>query len=490
MNAEEEMSGNPQQSSPLVLHQQETLQRQIEVYARAAGTRVIRINRAKTYYGEIRRVLDFSVEKGRRVLSIRCDAGQYLEWTAASEGTGVDLADEIVEVARREQPGHDYTVAAPENYHPDKSVDYVVMVNAVNELFDTVTAFENLKAACEPSTRLVIIWCNYLWAPLFQLAERVGLKRQRPPQDWTPPQHLRHMLNLAGFEEVRFSRSLLLPIKIPILSWVLNRWVAKLPVFEKLCLVQTMVARPGSVSPKGDLPTVSVIIPCRNEKGHVEQAVVRTPEMGQWTELIFCDDQSTDGTGDEVRRVQAKYPERRIRLVEGPGINKAHNVWTGFDKAEGDVLMILDGDLAVCPEELPLFYKAIIYGRGEFINGTRLVYARRDESMRFANVFGNKMFSLVFSHILRQDITDTLCGTKVLWRRDYERLKAFRGTWGTDDRWGDYELIFGAARLGLKYLEVPVHYMERQYGVTKMTNRLYNAAIMFRMCVAAFRRLR
>jgi glycosyltransferase involved in cell wall biosynthesis len=211
--------------------------------------------------------------------------------------------------------------------------------------------------------------------------------------------------------------------------------------------------------------------------------------MGKFTEIIFCDDKSTDGTADEVRRMQALYPQRNIRLLNGPGICKAENVWTGFRGSRGDVLMILDADLTVMPEELVFFYKALVEGKGEFINGSRLVYPVPEAAMKLANRVGNKVFGMIFSFLLDQPIRDTLCGTKVLWRHDWDRIERNLGAWGIKDLWGDYELLFGASKLHLEITEVPVHYQERIYGVTKMTRVFWNGVRMFRMCSGAWSRL-
>ena len=231
--------------------------------------------------------------------------------------------------------------------------------------------------------------------------------------------------------------------------------------------------------------SVSIVIPCRNEAGNIENAVTQIPPFGTNTEIIFGDDKSTDGTPDIVRAMMQKYPEKNIRLVDSPGICKAQNVWTCFDAAQNDILMILDADLTVVPQELPYFYEAISKGHGEFINGSRLVYPMHKSAMRLFNVLGNKFFSLFFTYILDTPIKDTLCGTKVLFRDDFQKVKALRGTWGIDDRWGDYELIFGAAKRHLKIIDLPVHYYERVYGETKMTDRFKNGAIMFKMSWAA-----
>lgn len=461
------------------------------IFARGAADRERARARHAYYYENLRDRLRAVVEKDKRVLCLRSDTGQYLEWMEASYGVGVEIASELTEIARERYPKYEFhTVESIEQIEVEGPFDYIVIVDAVNEFFDVQESLEKIAHLCTEKTRVVIVFYNFLWQPLAWLARSVGMKREQPMQSWLSLPNASHLLNLGGFEVVRHYRSLLCPFRIPLIAGFANKTLAKLPLLEKLCLIQTLIARPLPRFDPEREATVSVVIPCRNEAGNIEPAVLRTPKMGAGTELIFCDDHSTDGTADEVRRMQAAFPDRNIRLVEGPGINKAENVWCGFEAANNDILMILDGDLAVPPEELPKFYRAIVQGRGEFINGTRMVYPMRDQAMRLANILGNKMFSLLFSFILGQDISDTLCGTKVMWRSDYQRLKLLRGSWGIDDRWGDYELIFGAAKLNLAHVDLPVHYMERTYGETKMTGRLRNAWVMLQMCLAAFKRLR
>jgi glycosyltransferase involved in cell wall biosynthesis len=254
-------------------------------------------------------------------------------------------------------------------------------------------------------------------------------------------------------------------------------------------MMQIMVARLVTEPKREEEVTVSVVVPCRNEVGNVQQAVERIPTMGKHTEILFCDDKSTDGTADEVRRMMALYPEKDIRLVEGPGICKAENVWTGFRAATGDILAILDADLTVMPEELPMFVNALVNSQGEFVNGSRLVYPLPELAMKFANTIGNKLFGRVFSFLLDQRIKDTLCGTKVLWRKDWECMEMNLGMWGIKDLWGDYELLFGASKLHLEIVEVPVHYQERVHGVTKMTKVFSNGLRMLRICWYAWFRL-
>ena len=316
------------------------------------------------------------------------------------------------------------------------------------------------------------------------------MKVPRTEQNWLSTRDIRNLLKLAGFEALETHRIVLLPKYLPLLSASLNRFCARLPFLSKLCMTQVVVARmvPPPVALE-DL-AVSVVIPCKNEKGNVEDAVRRIPPLAGRTEIIFCDDQSTDGTAEEVRRVQSCYLEKDIRLEHGPGVCKSRNVWTGFDAAKGDVLLILDADLTTIPEELPYFIDVIISGQAEFVNGSRLVYPVSQGAMNGANMLGNKFFSVAFTYLLGQRVKDTLCGTKVLWRSDWERIRPMLGSWGIEDRWGDYELLFGAAKLNLKILDLPVHYQERIYGSTKMTKVFRNGLVMLRMCWHGFLKLK
>ncbi len=462
------------------------------VYDKNAVGRDLDIEKKAYLYNYIRDVLNYNVEENKRVLCINSDMGQYLRWVNPSRGVGVECSPKLVQLSSKKHPQFVFHNIVPEDFVTDEKFDYILLINAVNDLIDVQKVLENVQGACERHTRIVILWYNYLWKPVMTLAEKVGLKRKQPSQNWLSLNHFKHIMDAAGYEVTRFVHGMFFPYKIPFISAFFNDFLIRLPLLDYLSMIQVLVARPTGqtfVSNEHDLG-VSVIIPCRNEKGNVECAVTRTPQMGRRTELIFCDDQSTDGTAEEVCRVKDMYPDKNIKLVHGPGICKAKNVWAGFNESTEDILMILDGDLTVPPEELPKFFHALVQNKGEFINGTRAVYPMEDKSMRFVNVLGNKAFSFLFSSILRRNVTDTLCGTKTIWRRDWVRIKPFLGSWGIDDRWGDYEIIFGAARLGLKQCDMPIHYMERIYGETKMTGRLRNAWIMLRMCMSAYLNLR
>lgn len=442
----------------------------------------------KYFYGRIQRLLKFIVEPGKRVLELRCETGDFLAAIQPAYGVGVEISDAMAACARAEHLGLHFLKCDPEDLELHETFDYILF----DHIFDTVDilrALERVRAHCADDTQLVIINYNHFWQPILELATKLRLRSRFVEPNWVSENDIRGFLRLAGFRPVRKHRLLLFPKYIPLLSGFFNDFLARLPGFRCLCLMQVMVARPIVSSRREEGVSVSVVVPCRNEAGNIQPAVERIPPMGRHTEIIFCDDKSTDGTADEVRRMQRLYPEKDLRLVDGPGICKAENVWTGFRAARGDVLMILDADLTVMPEELPFFFRALVQGHGRFINGSRLIYPMQQLAMRFANILGNKFFSLVFSFLLDQRVKDTLCGTKVLWRKDWLRLEPHLGSWGIRDLWGDYELLFGASKLHLDIVEVPVHYQERIHGVTKMTKVFSNGWRMLRICWRAWLRL-
>jgi glycosyltransferase involved in cell wall biosynthesis len=233
-----------------------------------------------------------------------------------------------------------------------------------------------------------------------------------------------------------------------------------------------------------------VVVPARNEAGNIESLIERVPRMGPDDELIFVEGHSTDGTWETIRKAAEQHGKsRRILIAQQDGRGKGDAVRKGFSLATREIFMILDADLTVPPEDLPRFYRAITGGVGEFINGSRLVYPMEDRAMRFLNMLGNRFFAYAFSFVLGQRFKDTLCGTKVLSKANYESIQRHRSFFGTFDPFGDFDLIFGAARLGLKIVEVPIRYRERRYGETNIS-RWTHGALLLRMVLFAARKIK
>jgi SAM-dependent methyltransferase len=446
------------------------------------------------YHQELRRFCRSTIPPGHAVLEVGSGTGELLAAVEPRDGWGVDLSPRMVERARARFPRLTWLEQDAEALELGRQFDYVILSDLLGHLEDIWLAFRRLQAVCRSDTRVVITYYNYIWEPVLQLAERVGQRIPLKLQNWLPVDDIANLLALAGFETVKRGHRFLVPKRVPWLSDWVNRTIARLPGVRRLCLIQYLVARPR-VSAARPLfrtpPSCSVVIPCRNERDNIEPAVAAMPALGAHTELIFVDGGSTDGTREKIREQIARHAERRtIRLVlQDPPTGKGDAVRRGFDAATGDVLLILDADLTVAPGDLPKFYDALVEGQGELVNGSRLVYPLERQAMRFLNLIGNKLFSLLFTWILEQRITDTLCGTKVLRRTDYLKIKANRAYFGDFDPFGDFDLLFGAAKLNLKIVELPVRYHERTYGTTKIS-RFRHGLLLARMSWVALRRLK
>lgn len=367
--------------------------------------------------------------------------------------------------------------------------DYIVIRHTIHHCYDIARLLGKVSQSANSGARLVVVYYSALWKPLLESVWETN-ERQL---NWIAPEDLENFARLTDLEVVSGQRRILLPVPIPLVSDLVNRWLAPLFGLSWATMVHVDILRKKAVPARDsgqERPSVSVVVPARNESGNIEAAVLRLPEMGPDDELIFIEGNSTDDTWEKIQEIAEKYQDRmQIKVGRQDGVGKYDAVKKGFDMAEKDILMILDADLTVPPEELPVFYNAISTGMGEFINGSRLVYPMEDEAMRFFNILGNKAFALAFSNVLGQRFKDTLCGTKVMSRETYDRIKANREYFGDFDPFGDFDLIFGAARMGMKIVEVPVHYKERTYGDTNI-QRWKHGCILLRMLMFASRRLR
>ncbi len=437
--------------------------------------------------------LRFLIPAQASVLEIGCGLGDALAALEPSRGVGIDLAPAIIARAKERHPAlefHTGNAEDPADLQKIKGTfDFILLSDTIGFLDDCEETLRALHRFAGPRTRIIVSYYSRLWEPVLGAAERAGLKMPQGQHTWLSTTDTMNVLALAGWETIKREWRQLLPRRLAGFGTVINRTIAPLPGLRRLCLRNYVVARPLLPVATAEAPSCTVLVPCRNERGNIESAIRRLPRFAPDMEVIFVEGHSRDGTFEECLRVRDAYPHLDIKVLRQDGSGKGDAVRKGFGAARGDVLMILDADLTMPPEALPKFYRAIASGMGEFINGSRLVYPMADRAMRFLNWVANRSFAQAFSYLLNQRFTDTLCGTKVLWRRDYLKIVANRAYFGDFDPFGDFDLIFGAAHLNLKFVEVPIRYADRAYGETQIS-RFQHGWLLIRMLAFAWRKFK
>ncbi len=450
--------------------------------------------RNKYYYQDLDRLHQFLIPPGSRVLEVGCGTGNLLAALNPAVGVGIDFSQPAIAIAQSNYPHLqfyclDAETLASKEFGDEIPFDFIVLSGVLGHLGDIQQVLQQLQVFCHPRTRLILTFHNFLWQPLLHLANRLGQRRPQPPQSWLSMTDVQNLLKITGYLPVRSGRRFLLPKPIPGLAFLLNRIVAHLPGINHFCLTNYIVARPDRPA-NVNASTCSVIIPARNESGNIQGAIERLPSLGRHTEVIFVEGHSHDHTWAEIQRVVHQGHDRfTLKAFQQSGKGKADAVRLGFEHATGDILMILDADLTVQPEDLPHFFEVIASGRGEFANGSRLVYPRSGQAMPWLNNWANKFFSLAFSFLLGQPLKDTLCGTKVLRREDYEKIAAGRSYLGDFDPFGDFDLLFGATKLSLHMVDVPVRYQPRTYGTSNIAH-VREGLILLQMCLYASRKIK
>ncbi|MCI0745553.1 MAG: bifunctional class I SAM-dependent methyltransferase/glycosyltransferase family 2 protein [Verrucomicrobia subdivision 3 bacterium] len=428
----------------------------------------------------------FLVPEGMRVLDLSCGNGDLLAALKPRRGVGIDANPQLLTQARECHPDLEFA-SGDQPPRESEKFDYILLGDLPNYVTDVQSLLERIHRHSYQHTRIVLSLFNHLWRPFVALGQRLTGRSATLPQNWISARDMENLLNLAGWEIIKTDSRILWPFKTPLLEPLFNRWLA--PLLKHLCLTVFMVARPRPLPSLYRNYTCTVVIPARNEAGNIEAAVQRIPELGTGTEIIFVEGHSTDNTWEEIQRAKDAYPHRDIKIIKQQSQGKGGAVREAFAQATGDILFILDADLTVPPEDLTKFYNVICTGTADFVNGVRLLYPMENEAMRFLNMVANKFFSLAFSWLLGQPIKDTLCGTKVLFRAQYEQIARNRSYFGDFDPFGDFDLLFGAAKLNLRMLDLPIRYRARTYGETNIS-RWRHGWLLLRMVRFAAMRLK
>ena len=441
-----------------------------------------------SYYNTLlEKYFKFIIPAGSKVLEVGCGTGELLNAVQPVKGVGIDYSEKTVKIASDNFKDLTFFVQDAEDIKLNETFDYIILSDLLSSVQDIQKVFKCLKQVSDENTRIIISNYSYLWEPVLKLGESIGLKQKQPLMNWLSAKDIENLLSLEGFELIKSERKILFPKKIPHISAFFNSFVINLPLVKNLSLINLLVIRKREE--KKEEHSVTIVVPARNEKGNVENAITRTPAFGTFQEFIFIEGGSKDGTYEEVLRVQEKYKDKKIVAMKQSGKGKGNAVREAFAAATGDVLMILDADLTMPPEDLSKYYEALVSNKGEFINGCRLVYPMEGQAMRFLNLIANKFFGVLFTYLLGQNLKDTLCGTKVLYKKDYEHIINNRKYFGDFDPFGDFDLLFGASKLNLKIVEMPIRYKDRQYGETQI-KRFSHGWLLIKMSLFAAKKMK
>jgi SAM-dependent methyltransferase len=445
------------------------------------------------YHEDDLKFMRFLIPPGKRVLELGCGTGELLAALEPSYGVGVDFGAKTLERAGARFPGLNFILGDTEDPATLQAIegpfDYIVIADTIGMFEDIDGTLRLIYQLCTPSARIVISYYSHLWEPVLKSAEAMGLRRKQPTVNYIATADFLNLMDLADFEVINREQRQLLPVRLFGLGPLVNKYIAPLPGIRKLCLRTYLVGRPVKIFPERKL-SASILIPCRNERGNIENAIQRMPRFGSEQEILFVEGNSSDGTFAECERVRDAYKGVwDITVLKQDGKGKGDAVRKGFAAAKNDVLMILDADLTMPPEALPKYHAVIESGKADFVNGTRLVYPMENEAMRPLNFIANRVFAYLFSYLVNTRLTDTLCGTKVLLRKDYEMLARERTYFGNFDPFGDFDLIFGAAKQNLKIIETPIHYKARTFGETQIS-RFRDGWLLLKMVWFAYRKLK
>jgi len=466
-------------------------------FDRMAPARSSWIKKAKGFYSEDIRSMKEYIPKNSKILEIGCGNGNLLAALEPSIGVGIDISKGMIAEAKNKYDNIDFIEADIENTNILKKInqlfDFIIISDTIGYLNDIENTFNELHKVCSADTRIIVSYYSPFWEPILNIAARLKFKMPELPKLLLNEVDISELINSSDFETVKKQKKIIYPFTFFGLGRFINRFFSCLPILSYFCIRSYVIARSLKAASL-DLPSsASVIIPCRNEKGNIRNALDRLPLFTKDIEIIFVEGHSKDGTWEEVQKVirDKSFIKKgfKMKAIQQKGLGKADAVFQAFSIATNDVLIILDGDLTVPPEDIPKFWKKISRGEAEYVNGSRLVYHMENEAMRLLNYIANKIFAVLFTWLLGQRFTDTLCGTKVIRKRHFDKACERNKELGNFDPFGDFFIIFGASRLNLKILEVPIRYRAREYGETQIS-RFSHGFLLIKMVVFAFFKLK
>ena len=433
------------------------------------------------YYLQLKQLFAAHISPGQKVLEVGCGTGDILASVAPRTGHGIDISGEMIKLARAKHQDLSFWQQNVYQLRLRQTYDAVILCDLIDHLPDIYQALHQIRQVCTPQTKVVVSTINPIWEPVLHLTEKIGMKMPEGPHNWVPLPDLINIFEICGFTIEQSGYAALIPKHILGLSNLVNRHISQLGALKHLAFVEYLVSKKAP-KVKSKTYSTSIIIPVFNEADNITPCIKQVPRLGKKTEIIVVDDGSTDKTNQIVRKIAKK--NKAITLITFPkNQGKARAVAAGFARARGQILLILDADMTVPPQELTCFYELLAENRADFVNGTRMVYPMEKQAMRYFHLLGNKFFSSFLSWLLNQRVTDTLCGTKALFKKDARKIIL------GNEPWGDFDLLFGAANLQLRIKEYPVHYKKRQTGESKMHAISHGLRLLY-MCGVGMYRLK
>ncbi len=444
----------------------------------------LKYKRNKYYLKDLIKLSNHLIPEERSIIEFGSKGGEVVSCLKNKTKVGIVFENKLLHLGRKKYPKTKLVeFSSWRKLKRLEKFDYILLNHVLSDVEDIQDFISKIKKFCKKDTKIIVFQFNFLWKPLLDLVEAMGLKmKRRKEPNWLSVEDTTNVFYLESFERIKSANSFLFPLNLGFVSNFVNRFLAPLPIVNKLCLTNYIVFR--QVPQKREY-SVSVIIPARNEAGHIQGVINKIPRLGKKTEIIFVEGHSKDDTFNVIKKEIEKYNGPHLcKLYKQKGTGKADAVRLGFNRASGDILMILDADLTVAPRDLKKFYNSCSKGSGDLVIGSRLIYPMEKDVMRTLNYMGNKIFGLLFTFLLGQQIKDTLCGTKAILRVNYQKIQANRKVFGDFDPFGDFDLIFGASKLNMKIVEVPVRYRQRRYGSTNIS-RFRHGILLSKMVLFA-----
>jgi SAM-dependent methyltransferase len=462
-------------------------------FNKIGGKRSKYLKRNRFYHESILRYFKMCIPEGSAVLELGCSTGFLLGHLNPSAGLGVDISDVMIAEARKKYPSIHFICENAEQFNTDQVFDYIILSGILGVVKDIQKLLKKIKKWSTPDTRIFVDFYNPLWYPVIRFGEITGFKMPEKIRNWLSVDDIENFLYISGYQVIKHKFLMFFPKYIPLITCILNKIIGNLPVLRRLSMESVVTARPLVDWPDKQEKTCSVVITCRDEEGNIEPLVTRIPTMGAATEIIFVEGHSQDNTVGKIQEMMKKYPDKDIKMLKQKGIGQGDAFRYGFDQAKGDFVIWLEADITTPPEEAMHLWYAYINQVGEYVNGSRFIYKMERSAMPLFNFLGNRFFGFLFTILLKQRFTDTLCGFKGISKRNYIKIRKQIDYFGDFDPFGDFELIFGAIKNNLKVAEIPVHYQPRQYGESKAYGQSFSSFmrhvwLLLRMSFIAFRK--